>query len=214
MTVEQAVGHELEWRQPEVLSRFYQLTDNGREIATLRFESSCGSLATGECGQARWTFKRTGFLSPKDLRARSRLRDQHRAIHARLDGQRLGGLLFRPALSLAAHEFRGTEWAFEAEDGTAAIALLRQSRFLQAGRHGHCDAIRGRTARDARDASADLVSARADEGGRVGPCGSRRLQLRSIYASVRLPVVARVFARQPAAAADRRPGEHRCAVCS
>ena len=65
MTVEQAVGHELEWRQPEVLSRFYQLTDNGREIATLRFESSCGSLATGECGQARWTFKRTGFLSPK-----------------------------------------------------------------------------------------------------------------------------------------------------
>src|ERR1035441_5308392 len=65
MTVEQAVGHELEWRQPEGLSRFYQLTDNGREIATLRFESSCGSLATGECGQARWTFKRTGFLSPK-----------------------------------------------------------------------------------------------------------------------------------------------------
>src|ERR1039457_7428043 len=44
---------------------FYQSTDNGREIATLRFESSCGSLATGECGQARWTFKRTGFLSPK-----------------------------------------------------------------------------------------------------------------------------------------------------
>jgi hypothetical protein len=127
------VGHELEWRQPEVLSRFYQLTDNGREIATLRFESSCGSLATGECGQARWTFKRTGFLSPKISVREAGLRDQHRAIHARLDGQRLGGLLFRPALSLAAHEFRGTEWAFEAEDGTAAIALSGNRGFFKQG---------------------------------------------------------------------------------
>jgi hypothetical protein len=65
MTVEQAVGQELEWRQPGALRRFYQLTHDEREIATLRFESSCGSLAAGECGQAKWTFKRTGFLSPK-----------------------------------------------------------------------------------------------------------------------------------------------------
>ena len=59
------VGQELEWRQPEALRRFYQLTQGGREVASLWFEKSYGSLATGAYGQAMWTFKRTGFLSPK-----------------------------------------------------------------------------------------------------------------------------------------------------
>jgi hypothetical protein len=133
MTAEQAVGQELEWRQPETLRRFYQLTQDGREIATLRFESSCGSLATGVCGQAKWTFKRTGFLSPK--------------ISVREAGSETNIALFTPGwmgsgwvvfssgrrYHLRHTNFWGTEWAFEAEDGTAAITLSGNQGFFKQG---------------------------------------------------------------------------------
>jgi len=133
MTLEQAVGQELEWRQPEVLRRFYQLTQDGREIAMLRFESSCGSLATGQCGQTQWTFKRTGFLSPK--------------ISVREAGSEANLALFSPGwmgagcvvfnsgrrYHLRHTNFWGTEWAFEAEDGTAAITLSGHQGFFKQG---------------------------------------------------------------------------------
>jgi len=133
MTLERAVGHELEWRQPEALRRFYQLTLDGREIATLRFEKSCGSLATGECGPAKWTFKRTGFLSPK--------------ISVRGAGSETDLALFTPGwmgtgwvvfssgrrYHLRHTNFWGTEWAFEGEDGTAAIALSGNQGLFKKG---------------------------------------------------------------------------------
>src|SRR5271169_4895055 len=61
----QAVGRQFEWRQPEVFRRFHELMADGRTVASLRFEKSCGTLATAEYGEARWTFKRTGFWSPR-----------------------------------------------------------------------------------------------------------------------------------------------------
>src|SRR5271165_6025854 len=112
MTLNEAAGQELEWRQPGALHRVYQLTEGGREIATLRFEKSCGSLATGICGEARWTFKRTGFLSPK--------------ISVREAGSETEFAMFTPGWTgsgwvvfgsgrryhLRHTNFWGTEWAF------------------------------------------------------------------------------------------------------
>jgi len=65
MSLDEDVGHEPEWRQLEMLRRFNELTRDGRAVATLRFESSCGSLAAGQCEPAQWSFKMSGFLSPE-----------------------------------------------------------------------------------------------------------------------------------------------------
>ena len=63
MNFEQAAGNDLVWREPQ--RRSHEVTCNGEVVAALRFEKGWGSLATGECGQTQWTFKRTGFLSPR-----------------------------------------------------------------------------------------------------------------------------------------------------
>lgn len=121
----------LEWRQPAALQRFYQLTQDGSEIATLRFEKAYGSLATGEYGQARWTLKRTGFLSPK--------------ISVRDAGSETDIALFTPGWTgsgwvvfgsgrryhLRHTNFWGTEWAFEGEDGKAALTLSGSQGFFK-----------------------------------------------------------------------------------
>ena len=66
ITLDTATGLQWKWHQPQALNRFHQMTVDGREAATLRFVKNWGgSLATAECAQGRWTFKRSGFLSPR-----------------------------------------------------------------------------------------------------------------------------------------------------
>ena len=55
------VGHELKWTQPHTLQMAYELHDSAELVATLRFRSSFGSLATAESADGCWTFKRVGF---------------------------------------------------------------------------------------------------------------------------------------------------------
>lgn len=55
------VGRELKWVQPHALKMEYELQDSGEVVASLRFRSSLGSFATGECAEGCWTFKRIGF---------------------------------------------------------------------------------------------------------------------------------------------------------
>ena len=59
------VGQELKWFQPHALKMEYELHDSGELAATLRFRSSLGSLATAECADGCWTFKRVGFWHTK-----------------------------------------------------------------------------------------------------------------------------------------------------
>ena len=133
MTLEQVVGRQMEWRQPGALRRFYQLTQDGREIASLRFEKSCGSLASGECGQARWTFKRIGFLSPKISVREAGSETDLAQFTAGWMGT--GWVVFNAGRRyyLRHTNFWGTEWAFEAEDGTAAVSLSGNQGLLKHG---------------------------------------------------------------------------------
>src|ERR1039458_10562145 len=86
MTVEQAVGHEFEWRQPEVLRLLSIDGQRARDRhAALREQLRVVGYRLMWAGQVDIQTNRFPF--PQDLRARSRLRDQHRAIHARLDGR-------------------------------------------------------------------------------------------------------------------------------
>lgn len=123
----------LEWRQPEALRRFYQLNQDGHELASLRFKSSYGSLATGQYGSASWTFKRTGFLAPK--------------VSVREPGSEAALALFTPGWSgggwvafnsgkrfhLRQTNFWGTEWSFEAEAGGAVVTLTAHAGFFKQG---------------------------------------------------------------------------------
>jgi hypothetical protein len=54
-------GRELRW----VKSNGYELRDGDTVVATLRFRSMWGSLATAESADGCWTFKRVGFLQTR-----------------------------------------------------------------------------------------------------------------------------------------------------
>jgi len=51
-------GRDLRW----IKSNGYELRDGDDVVATLRFRSRWGSLATAESADGCWTFKRVGFL--------------------------------------------------------------------------------------------------------------------------------------------------------
>ncbi len=126
---------ELEWVQPEAFRRFYQLTRDGRVMATLEFEKLGGSLATGQYGQSAWTMKRAGFLAPRVI-VRQAGSAQDLAIFTPIwNGS--GWLVFGSGrrYQLRSKNFWATEWAFEAEDGTPALVLNGPSGFLQHGGH-------------------------------------------------------------------------------
>jgi hypothetical protein len=55
------VAARLEWTQPGVLHRDFALLADGEQIASLRFRSAFGTLATAESADGCWTFKRAGF---------------------------------------------------------------------------------------------------------------------------------------------------------
>jgi hypothetical protein len=56
-----ASEQEMRWSQPSAMRREYELRSSGEVLATLKFRSSCGTLATAESADGCWTFKRTGF---------------------------------------------------------------------------------------------------------------------------------------------------------
>jgi hypothetical protein len=59
----ECIGHELIWMQRHTLvAHKYELRNGQETAATLRFRSAFGSLATGECAEGCWTFKRVGFF--------------------------------------------------------------------------------------------------------------------------------------------------------
>ena len=60
-SVADLAGRELRW----VKSNGYELRDGDDVVATLRFRSSWGSLATAESADGCWTFKRVGFLQTR-----------------------------------------------------------------------------------------------------------------------------------------------------
>ncbi len=52
----------LQWRQPNMFKMEYELRAGEELVATLRFRSSFGTLATAQSADGCWTFKRVGFF--------------------------------------------------------------------------------------------------------------------------------------------------------
>ncbi|MEO8025596.1 MAG: hypothetical protein ABI823_03955 [Bryobacteraceae bacterium] len=62
--IEELTGNTLNWVQPRPLARQFELRRDGDVLATLRFETSLGSLARAESAEGSYTFKRVGFFRP------------------------------------------------------------------------------------------------------------------------------------------------------
>jgi hypothetical protein len=115
---------EFEWTQPAAFSRSYELRAGDGVAARLKFENMFGSKAAAQAGDAGWTFKRTGFFSPK-VTVRTDGSDRDIALYEPgwtgtkgtlilSDGSRL---LFR------ASNFWNTAWVLEREGGAMVLEL-------------------------------------------------------------------------------------------
>lgn len=117
------VGTRFEWSQPEAFRRFHQLMADGQVVAGLRFEKTCGTLATAEYGDARWTFKRTGFWSPRVVVRQAGSETDLAVFTPRWSGG--GELAFAAGrkFELKSLSFWGGEWAFETADGSEVVSV-------------------------------------------------------------------------------------------
>jgi len=133
MNLDAIKGQDLEWHQPEALRRRYELSAGERTIGSVRFESGFGSLATAEFGELAWTFKRTGFFSPK-ITVRAAGSDVELAVFSP-GWMGSGWLVFSSGrrYHLRHTNFWATEWVFEAEDGSAAVTLSPKAAFFKQG---------------------------------------------------------------------------------
>lgn len=118
-----AVGTRLEWRQPKALERYHELIANGEVTGTLRFEKLCGTLAMAEYGRRRWTFKRTGFWSPRVSVREAGSPTDAAVFTPKWKGG--GELVFQSGrrFTLKSMSFWGGEWAFETQDGTEVVSV-------------------------------------------------------------------------------------------
>jgi hypothetical protein len=60
-SIRDLIDQELKWIQPQAIKMEFVLRCGEEAVASLRFRTSFGSLATGECADGCWTFKRVGF---------------------------------------------------------------------------------------------------------------------------------------------------------
>jgi hypothetical protein len=58
-------GRDLRWAKADRRTGGYELRDGDEVVATLKFRSSWGTLATAESADGCWTFKRVGFLQTR-----------------------------------------------------------------------------------------------------------------------------------------------------
>ncbi|MCX6628233.1 MAG: hypothetical protein NTW28_11470 [Candidatus Solibacter sp.] len=132
ITLDTAANQPWKWQQPEAFQRFHRMTVDEREGATLRFEKNWGgTLASAVCAQGSWTFKRSGFLSPR-ITVRAPGSDTDLATFSpKWTG---GGELWFSSgrrYVLKSLSFWGGDWAFEDERGLPVLTLHGPHGFLK-----------------------------------------------------------------------------------
>lgn len=122
----------LVWTQPKAMSRVYELRSADTLIGHLRFEKSCGSLASAEVASQKWTLKRVGFLAPR-VTVRSANLEADIAVFRPHWGS--GGIL-RFADGHEAHwrstNFWGSQWAFVGSDNHIVVQFRHHEGFARA----------------------------------------------------------------------------------
>ena len=135
-------GEKLTWRQPNALVRYHELRSDGALRAILGWNMMYGSLATGECGEGRFTFKRGGFLRPY-VTVRTEGSEGNLAV-MRFDSS---SVIRNAVIGLSGtaefstgHRFvfsrlslRKSRWAFADEDGNVLVTFDRRIRGKPSG---------------------------------------------------------------------------------
>lgn len=120
---------ELNWSQPKLLKREFELRDGSEVVGRLNWHRPFGSLATGEVAEGSWTFKRAGFLRPRVI---VRPVDSDQAVARYEAGWAGGGRLLYPGghgYHWRQRSFWKTEWAFEDERGQI-VAQFQADQFV------------------------------------------------------------------------------------
>ncbi|WP_321470948.1 hypothetical protein [uncultured Paludibaculum sp.] len=125
----------LEWKQHSAFARAYELRSGDTVFAAIDFKKVFGTLAEATTADQRWTFKRTGFLTPM--------------VTARVAGSEQDVAHYKPglmgtkgALYLAGGEvlefkstnFWGSQWSLLGSEGVALIRFSNQG-VLKHGAH-------------------------------------------------------------------------------
>jgi hypothetical protein len=130
-TIRDVAGEALRWAQPSAFKREYELRAGDEALATLRWQKTFGSLAVAASADGAWTFKRSGFLSPK--------------VTVRRPGAEAEVAVLKPGwrgegtLELAAgrrYQWRNTsfwrsEWAFTDEAGEPLVQFTPEFAFFK-----------------------------------------------------------------------------------
>ncbi|HKW32509.1 MAG TPA: hypothetical protein VJN92_05865 [Candidatus Acidoferrum sp.] len=122
----------LVWAQPKAMSRAYELRSADSVAGCLRFEKSCGSLASAEVASQKWTFKRAGFLAP---RITVRSANQEADIAVFRPQWRGGGTLHLAdghQVQWRSTNFWGSQWAFVGTDNQVIVRFSHHEGFFKA----------------------------------------------------------------------------------
>lgn len=122
----------LVWAQPRATSRAYELRSADSLIGYLRFEKSCGSLASAEVASQKWSFKRIGFLAPS-VTVRSPNLGADIAVFRPHWGS--GGTLHFADGHQAqwrCTNFWGSQWAFVGSDNHIVVRFSHHESFFKA----------------------------------------------------------------------------------
>jgi len=106
------MGSTAEWTQPDTFERFFELRSADSLLETLSFRSSCGTLATAEALDEKWTFKRVGFLNPRVTVRVAGLEADMSVYQPKFWGDGLLSIENGPLIMWKPTNFWATDWAF------------------------------------------------------------------------------------------------------
>jgi len=122
----------LVWAQPKAMSRAYELRSADSPVGSLRFEKSCGSLASADVASQKWTFKRAGFLAPRVTVRSANLEDDVAVFRPHWSGG--GTLHFADGhqVQWRCTNFWGSQWAFVRSDNHILVRFSHHEGFFKA----------------------------------------------------------------------------------
>jgi len=114
------------------MSRAYELRSADAPIGSLRFEKSCGSLASAEVASQKWTFKRAGFLAPRVTVRSANLEDDIAVFRPHWSGG--GTLHFADGHQVQWNctNFWGSQWAFVGSNNHIVVRFSHHEGFFKA----------------------------------------------------------------------------------
>jgi hypothetical protein len=118
----------LYWIQPKALVRCFELRSEDKVVATLAWETSCGSLARARASVGSWTCKRVGFLNPRVTVRESGSEVNLATFWPRWLGDGTLEFAYGRSFRWQSTNFWGTDWMFADFDGTPLVRFLQGSR--------------------------------------------------------------------------------------